>query len=154
MKYLSKNGNLSFACVVGFLSIAATIVSPLALAQDDSAQRVKQLENKLQEIQNELGRIKTESVRTTQKVEQIQETKFLADDTSGRKRTMIFFRGGFARSDHLRNGVSLESRVAPVGAQEQADRNAWYAGAGFDFSLTNNVWGFVPRTEVVAELMF
>lgn len=129
-------------------------ISPQVLAQNEAAQQVKQLENRLLEIQNELSRIKTESARTTQKVEQIQNTKYSVNDTSDRKKTMIFFRGGFARSDQHRNGVSIESRVAPVGAQEQADRNAWYVGAGFDFSLTNNVWGFVPKTEVVAELMF
>jgi len=135
------------------LSIFLTI-SPQVLAQNEAAKHVKQLENRLLEIQNELSRIKTESAQTTQKVEQIQNTKFSVSDTGGRKKTMIFFRGGFARSDQHRNGVSIESRVAPVGAQEQADRNAWYVGAGFDFSLTNNVWGFVPKTEIVAELMF
>lgn len=67
---------------------------------------------------------------------------------------MLFFRGGYGRSDEHRNGVSIESRVAPIGAQEQADRNAWYAGAGFDFQLTKDTYGYIPETEIHAELMF
>ena len=146
-----------------------------AYAQDTAAQRIKQLENTLQQIQdelnrikaesartqemqNELNRVKAESARTTQKVEQIQETRASKEqiDFEGMsdKRIMLFFRGGYARSDEHRNGVSIESRVAPVGAQDQADRHAWYTGAGFDFQLTKDTWGFIPNTEIDAELMF
>ncbi len=111
------------------------------MAQSEADHRVKQLENKLQEIQNELIKMKTESAQTTRKVDQIQETSTQttrkveqiqettqkveqtqkarmdgdgsAFSESGEKRTMLFFRGGFARSDEHRNGVSMESRVVP-----------------------------------------
>ncbi len=152
------------------------------MAQSEADHRVKQLENKLQEIQNELIKMKTESAQTTRKVDQIQETSTQttrkvekiqettqkveqtqkarmngdgsAFSESGDKRTMLFFRGGFARSDQHRNGVSMESRVVPLGAQDQADRNAWYVGAGFDFQLTRDTWGLLRKTEIDAELMF
>ena len=64
------------------------------------------------------------------------------------KKIMLFFRGGYGRSDQHRNGVSLESRVAPIGAQEQADRHAWYTGAGFDFQLTRDTWGCLLYTSL------
>ena len=160
----------------------ALMASSQLMAQPEVDQRVRQLEKKLQEIQDELIRIKTESAQTTRKMDQIQETstqttkkveqiqeasqkaeqfpKTAADagDVSftevSEKRTMLFFRGGFARSDEHRNGITLESRVVPLGAQDQADRNAWYVGAGFDFQLTRDTWGLLPKTEVDAELMF
>ena len=160
----------------------ALMASSQLMAQPEVDQRVRQLEKKLQEIQDELIRIKTESAQTTRKMDQIQETstqttkkveqiqeasqkaeqfpKTAADagDVSftevSEKRTMLFFRGGFARSDEHRNGTTLESRVVPLGAQDQADRNAWYVGAGFDFQLTRDTWGLLPKTEVDAELMF
>lgn len=165
----------------GILS-CALMSSGHVMAQSGVDQRVRELEKKLHEIQNELMRIKSESAQTTRKMDQIQETstqttkkveqiqqanqkiepqqKTAADagDVSfsevSEKRTMLFFRGGFARSDEHRNGTTLESRVVPLGAQDQADRNAWYVGAGFDFQLTRDTWGLLPKTEVDAELMF
>jgi len=122
-------------------------VASQAMAQEDAANRVRQLENRLQDIQNEINRIRIESARTTQKVEEFQQSAPTLEEICAgcSKRTMLFFRGGYARSDEHRNGTTLESRVAPVGAQEQADRHAWYVGAGFDFQLTRNAWGFIPK---------
>jgi hypothetical protein len=62
-----------------------------------------------------------------------------------RKSHMLFFRGGFAHSDHSRTGVSLTGTP---------DKNAWYVGAGFDWGLTKDAWGLAPRTSVASELMF
>ena len=67
---------------------------------------------------------------------------------------MVFFRGGFAHSSQHRNGLVFESDVVPAGAQDRPDKNAWYFGAGFDWNLTKNTWGMVPKTQVLAELMF
>jgi len=174
MNYLSQNkwGFKLIICVC--LSVVTLMTAAQVFAQDTTAQRIKQLENALQEMQNELNRIKAESLQTTRKVEQIQETsvqttqkveqiqqasipaekKSIDLDGMSQKRIMLFFRGGYARSDQHRNGVSIESRVAPVGAQDQADRHAWYTGAGFDFQLTQDTWGLIPKTEIDAELMF
>lgn len=175
MKYFWQKEKLTARCVASSLLLTLTIATPQVLAQDAAAQRIRQLENKLQEIQNELIRMKTESAQTTRKVDQIQETSSqttrkveqiqqtaqqqkatidAGDSDVVEKRTMLFFRGGFARSDEHRNGTTLESRVVPLGAQDQADRNAWYVGAGFDFQLTRDTWGLLPKTEVDAELMF
>ncbi|MER2514164.1 MAG: porin family protein [Nitrosomonas ureae] len=175
MKYFLQKGRsaANFITIVSLFIIFA-VTTTQAYAQDATVQRIKQLENTLQEIQNELNRIKAESVQTTRKVEQIQETsvqttqkveqiqqasipaekKSIDLDGMSQKRIMLFFRGGYARSDGHRNGVSIESRVAPVGAQDQADQHAWYTGAGFDFQLTKDTWGLIPKTEIDAELMF
>ena len=177
MNNFFQKGRSTLHFVAGSLFCASTLIASQAIAQDSSAQRIKQLENTLREIQNELNKIKAESVQTTKKVEQIQETSTQTTkkveqiqetrsqqagikeagttfEGVSEKRTMLFFRGGFARSDSHRNGTTLESRVVPLGAQDQADKNAWYVGAGFDFQLTRDVWGLLPRTEIDAELMF
>lgn len=147
---------LAFGVIKTLFLLVLMGVSAQVLAQEDAVNRVRQLENRLQDIQNEINRIRTESARTTQKVEEIHQSAPTLEDICGgcSKRTMLFFRGGYARSDDHRYGTSIESRVAPVGAQEHADRHAWYVGAGFDFQLTRNAWGFIPKTEVDAELMF
>ncbi len=172
MNYPLKR-NLVFKLIT-YICLSILTVSQ-AYAQDASAQRIKQLESTLQQIQDELNRIKAESARTqemhnelnrvkaesaetTQKVEQIEEARVARekarDEGMSNKKIMLFFRGGYGRSDEHRNGVSIESRVAPIGAQEQADQHAWYTGAGFDFQLTKDTWGYIPKTEIHAELMF
>lgn len=172
MNYPSKR-NLVLRIIIGTCLSVMTVSQ--AYAQDATAQRIQQLESTLQQIQDELNRIKAESARTqemhnelnrvkaesavtTQKVEQIEEARAARKKASvegmSNKKIMLFFRGGYGRSDQHRNGVSLESRVAPIGAQEQADRHAWYTGAGFDFQLTRDTWGYIPKTEIHAELMF
>lgn len=177
MKYFLQKEKLINNFVTSSLLLALVASSPQVLAQDSTSQRIKQLENALQEIQSELSRIKAESARTqeiqtelnrvkaesaqtTQKVDRIQQVTERSQQASmdfegvSEKRTLLFFRGGYARSDSLRNGTTLESRVVPLGAQEQAGRDAWYVGAGFDYQLTRDGWGFIPKTEIDAELMF
>ncbi len=172
MNYSLKRNSAVRLIICACLSVMA---ASQAYAQDAAAQRIQQLENTLQQIhdelnrikaesaraqemQNELNRVKAESAQTTQKVEQIEEARAAREKASvdgiSNKKIMLFFRGGYGRSDQHRNGVSIESRVAPIGAQEQSDRHAWYTGAGFDFQLTRDTWGYVPKTEIHAELMF
>lgn len=152
--------------------IALTVAAPSTWARDTSADRIRLLEQKLQAIQIELERVKSESSQATQKVNTIQQKtdqteqkvttleqkkvqlqeRIGADVTE--KSRMLFFRGGFAHMMDHRNGVTIKNDVLPIGAQDQADKNGWYAGAGIDWALTRDLWGYVPRTTVFAELMF
>lgn len=128
-----------------------------------SNSRVDALENQLRAMQAEIDALRAQQAgaaqpdpQTTAKVQELEQ--WMADSKakpqSVKHDNAIFFRGGFAHNDQARNGVSIQSDVAPVGAQDQSDLDAWYIGAGFDFGLTDDVWGLVPNTEVLAELMF
>lgn len=159
--------------VVGtaFLTV---MMLPQAWAQD-STQRIKLLEERLQLIQKELEKVKSESSqavekvnnieqttnRTVQKVDHIEQTRSASASQAAsgsadaqNKNNMVFFRGGFAHMMNHRNGVTIQNNVLPIGAQDQSDKQGWYAGAGFDWNLTNNVWGILPKTSIFAELMF
>lgn len=156
MKYTFGKKQLALSVIVGSFAMAAATVAPQA-----SAQNVQQLEEQLKSIQNQLDEIKAQSIQEAQKVKQIEKNvienrqSFVPGTGQAQnKNHRVFFRGGWARANEQHNGVSIESRVAPVGAQQQGDRDAWYIGAGLDFSLTNNVWGLMPKTEVLAEVMF
>lgn len=160
-----------------FFFTFATI--PQALAQDTAAQRIKELETRLLEMQRgmqmmqhnmqsmhgELEKLRTQSTQVTQKVEDIQQKEITREtvreiaretssETEGGKANMVFFRGGFAHSSQHRDGLVFHSDVVPAGAQDRPDKNAWYFGAGFDWNLTKNAWGMAPKTNVLAELMF
>lgn len=165
------------ACLASRIAAASIFIitmmaAPHALAQDAAAQRIKQLEQSLQAIQMELQKMKSENAQAAQKVNSIEQTTnqtvqkvnnieqtrsartAAGDDASGNKNNMVFFRGGFAHMMNHRNGVTIQNNVVPIGAQDQSDKQGWYAGAGFDWNLTNNVWGILPKTSVFAELMF
>jgi opacity protein-like surface antigen len=76
------------------------------------------------------------------------------------KDNMIFFRGGYAHNN-LQRGGTLDPTVVPgVGSNNNGvtvgpitDKDGYYFGAGFDFSLDDNLWGLMDNTEVIAELM-
>ena len=90
MKYFLQKKKFANNFSASSLLLALTLASPQVLAQDAANQRIRQLENalqqiqqelanikaeaaKTQEIQNELNRVKAESAQTTQKVERIQQ---------------------------------------------------------------------------------
>jgi len=155
-----------FNTIAGALGASMLLGMPQAFAENASTraleEQVKLLEQQLQSIRGELDRVKSDAVQHEQQVD--QRLRAVASEEKREHREhevehaahkhMLFFRGGFAHSDHLRNGVSIQSNVVPLGAQDQAGRGAWYVGAGFDYSLTNDVWGMLPGTSVFAELMF
>ena len=165
---------LALSVIVGSFAIAAATAAPQA-----SAHSVQQLEDQLQiqlnAIQKQLDELKSQSRQEAQKVKQIEQTtnqteqevkeikqansdmeeRYAPDEgRTGRKNRMLFFRGGFTHAMQNRNGSSIRSEVAPIGAQDQASKDGFYVGAGLDWNLTNNVWGAMPRTSIFAELMF
>ncbi|MCH9638506.1 MAG: porin family protein [Betaproteobacteria bacterium] len=177
MKFFLDSTHLKRRVAAGSFVIAAAMIAPQTLAHSVD-ERVKQLENQLRVIQNQLNQIKAESKKDLEQATQAKDTAIQARDTAiqakdkavaateqanlavsrgdrqDRKSRMLFFRGGFAHAAQGRNGVTLQSNVAPLGAQEQGDKDAWYVGAGIDWRLTRDVWGVMSRTDVFAELMF
>lgn len=123
------------------------------------------MQSGMQAMQGELEKLKSQSSQVTQKVENIQkeEQKRISKEPQkvsieeigeGSKSNRVFFRGGFAHSSQHHDGMTFHSDVVPAGAQDRADKNGWYFGAGFDWNLTKNTWGLAPKTSVLAELMF
>jgi hypothetical protein len=126
-----------------------------------SNSKVDALEAQLQAMQAEISSLRAQASRPAADAGKVQELdQWMASVKSApvekhrKYHDDLFFRGGFAHMDQSRNGVSIQSDVMPLGAQDQSDTDAWYIGAGFDFGLTDDVWGLVDNTEVLAELMF
>jgi hypothetical protein len=77
------------------------------------------------------------------------------------KDNMMFFRGGYSHMNSPRGGTldptivpGVASSINGVAVGPIGHKDAWYFGAGFDFSLNNNLFGLMDDTEVAAELMF
>lgn len=129
--------------------------------------KVEALEAQLQSMQYELQTLRAEANRPVSsadsaKVQELDQwmnsVKSEPAKSAGSKDNMVFFRGGYAHADSLRGGTL--DPTAPGGNSGGAlngaigNQDAWYFGAGFDWSLNDNLFGMMSGTEVLAELMF
>jgi len=168
-----------YSPVLTALLITSVVLYAPQVAAHDRARalerKVQELENMLRAVQGELQQVKADSRAEAERAIQAQDTAIQARDTAiqakeqataatesidlvaermERKSRMLFFRGGFTHAMERRDGSSIRSDVAPIGAQDQADKDGWYVGTGFDWSLTRDAWGMLPGAQVYAELMF
>jgi len=65
---------------------------------------------------------------------------------------MVFFRGGYANNKMSRNDIL--TNIGGANGNGPASNDGWYFGAGFDFNLSQDAFGFHDSTEILAELMF
>ncbi|MBL6985951.1 MAG: porin family protein [Methylobacter sp.] len=148
--------------------MASALVSPQAMALS-KAERVAEaasnkadaLEAQLQAMQAELNSLRAAANRPavdSGKVQELDQWMASVKSAPKEKKTqdnLIFFRGGFAHNDVKRNDLLTGNQFAGNAlGQGQTNRDGWYIGAGFDFGLTDNVWGLMDNTDVMAELMF
>ena len=147
-----------------------------SFSHSSSNAKVDALESQLQAMQAEIRSLRAASGHhqvdpDTAKVQELDQwmNSVKADGHSsakGAKDNMVFFRGGYTFGDDSRGGLGATAGAGLLGAANlgttgdplaggaAVNSDAWYFGAGFDWSLSDNVFGLVPNTEVAAELMF
>ena len=170
-----KKSKISMGAALATITMAGALVSPQALAAS-SAERMAEaanrkaevLEAQLQAMQDEIASLRAQvgsaspASVDSQKVQELDAWMASVKSepvVAKSKDNMVFFRGGYARTDTQRGGT-LDPTFAPgVGTNPNGllvgpinDKDAWYFGAGFDFSLQDNFWGLMDGTEVLAEL--
>ncbi|MGR8997855.1 MAG: porin family protein [Gammaproteobacteria bacterium] len=157
------------------LTMAGALVSPQAAALT-KAERMAEaanskadvLEAQLRAMQDEIAALRAQvsapaSAADAQKVQELDEWMASVKSQPVEAKTkdnMMFFRGGYAHNN-LQRGGTLDPTVVPgVGSNNNGvavgpitDKDGYYFGAGFDFSLDDNLWGLMDNTEVIAELM-
>lgn len=145
------------------LTVAGAMVSQQAAAgtraqhhatESALVSKVDVLEAQLRAMQDEMAAIRAASGNgaDSAKVQELdawmQEHKNQPDRP---KDNMVFFRGAFARNDQ--RPIATTSNTTGIGGTS-SDKSGWAFGAGFDFSLDDNLFGLMNNTEVLAELMF
>lgn len=162
------------------LTIGAALVAPQAMAHkakkhhhhssqaQPSYSKVDALEAQVRMMQDELAALKAgqttaaPSAVDTAKVEELDQwmaSVKAAPVIEKTKDNMVFFRGGYAHANATRGGTldpttfGAEGNRNGLGNGPITDKDAWYFGAGFDFSLNNNLFGLMDDTEVLAELI-
>jgi opacity protein-like surface antigen len=159
---------LALSIATATLTVAVALVPQQAVAGTRAqhhaeaaamASKVDVLEAQLRAMQDEMSSLRAASAQSgdSAKVQELdawmQESK--AKPAKVVHDNMIFFRGGYARNDSKRNDLLTGNQFAgnALGGNV-TNKDGWYVGAGFDFGLTDDVWGMMANTEVDAELMF
>jgi len=168
---------LALGIAAATLTMTGALVSPQAMAHS-KAERVAEaasnkadaLEAQLQNMQAELSRLRAEARRPAvdanagkvQELDQwMNEVKSAPKDKKSRD-NMVFFRGGYSHNNDTRGGTLDPTSIPALGLSSAngnlvggpiTDRDAWYFGAGFDFSVNDDLFGLMNNTEVLAELL-
>jgi hypothetical protein len=155
--------------IAATLTMAGALVSPQAMAHSKAERvaeaannKVNAMEAQLQAMQAELSSLRAAANRPAVDSGKVQEldqwmnsVKSAPKDSKKSKDNMVFFRGGFAHQFTGRNDILTGGQTALNGGlDDTTDKNGYDLGAGFDFSLSDNLFGFMDKTEVLAELMF
>ncbi|MDD5322555.1 MAG: porin family protein [Methylococcales bacterium] len=164
--------NSCLGVALATLTMAGAMVSP-QVAAGSKAERMSEaanakveiLEAQLRAMQDEIAGLKAQvsAPADAQKVQELDAWMASVKSQPVEAKTkdnMVFFRGGYARFDDDRGGTLDPTSVSALGLSSSngtlvgpiTDKDAWYFGAGFDFSLDDNLWGLMDDTEVLAEL--
>jgi hypothetical protein len=169
---MMKKTKLALGMVAATLAVTGAAVSQQAVAGTKSQHhaneaalmsKVDVLEAQLRAMQDEMASIRAtagngaDSAKVQELDAWMQEHK---NQPERPKDNMVFFRGAFARNDQkpiatTSNGSCGAGGIggSPFGCTS-SDKDGWAFGAGFDFSLDDNLFGLANNTEVLAELMF
>jgi hypothetical protein len=134
---------------------------------NSSNAKVDALESQLQAMQSEIRNLRAAQGRPTidpdtAKVQELDQwmnsVKHEGHSGKGAKDNMVFFRGGYSRMLNEGRGGLQEAAGATVPGDflvgaSGITKDAWYFGAGFDFSVNDNLFGMMHGTEVLAELL-
>ena len=133
-----------------------------SFSHSNSNAKVDALEAQLAAMQAEIRGLKSASTRATidpdtakvQELDQWMNTvKHEGHAGKGAKDDMVFFRGGYSHLNDNRGSTNGSGADLLVGTSK-TDKDAWYFGAGFDWSINDNLFGLMQGTEFAAELMF
>jgi hypothetical protein len=173
-----KKTKIALGFASATLAIAGVLVAPQAVANSKAEKvaaamdkkvesmelQIQQMSNMMEAMQSELTHVKTRASNTDSDGRFMELENWMASvkNTPAEVRTkdnMLFFRGGWVKNNNSRDGVSIRSDTiigsgafTGTGNGGKGDDSGWYLGAGFDFSLTDNAWGFMDNTEILAEL--
>ncbi len=131
--------------------------------------KMQALEAQVQSMQYELQSLRAEAASRPAATSGIQAAKVAELDQwmntvkakhaehaeHGRKGdNLVFFRGGYLHADSLRGGTLIDPGTPNGGYQSIGSQSGFYFGAGFDWSLSHDLFGAMHGTELMAELMF
>jgi hypothetical protein len=113
-------------------------------------------------LRQELDRLKAQEPAQQQQVEQLEQrvTTVETRPPVRKKKSLVFFRGGYVeyKDDNARGFESFTDTHDTLGvgqllgsSLQEAD-GGWYVGAGVEHSITDDLFGLAPATELLGEI--
>jgi len=124
-----------------------------AISKEDA--RISNLENELTDLRSQLSAQKAADADVAAKQTQL-ESQFAAEAAKeNAKNNLVFFRGGFAQTAQGSNTTATQYTASSGNTTTGTypSNNGWYAGAGFDFRVSDDFFGASDMVALDAELM-
>lgn len=156
--------------------VKSVVTSTAPYSLESINEKVNALESQLQAVQAENRNLRAvinrphvdEDTAKVQELEAWANSVKAGGSTKGSKDNLVFFRGGYNHANNSRGGITganagggllgskdLGVSGDPLAGANPVPQDAWYFGAGFDWSLNDGLFGLAPKgTELFAELMF
>lgn len=158
---------IAAAAVVAVPQIAAAHGSKAKASRSVATSTQSSLESRLQAMEAELQSLRSEVAKNRAEakaeakanadkdaVQQATVEEKLAKVENESKDNLLFFRGGWAKNSHARGTTNSRPELLVVNKDGEDDGEGWYVGAGFEHSLTHDVWGLWDGATVNGEVMF
>jgi opacity protein-like surface antigen len=144
---------------------AKTTTSSSAASSSSSVERrLRELEDEVATLRAEAARAKSVAPAKVQEIEtrqaQLEQQVAEAKEHEEKHHDLLFFRGGYAQMSHARsnelllNSTTYNSLGLTSNPNVERDGDGWYVGAGFDHTLTDDLWGLTDMASVDGEVMF
>ncbi len=160
-KARSLVSRLTAAAATGSLVAAVSVFAPQAIAADsvNMELKIQQMEESLRLMREELNVVRETARQPIERVDSLEERVTmveLSDDYVKKGKSQIFFRGGFARMNvSRRNQVFSDIFADDNGFPVVATRKeGWYAGAGIEHTLSEDLFGLYDGAELLGEINF
>jgi hypothetical protein len=171
-----KKNNKYLGAALATLTVASLIAAPQVMAKKAKSSahsaaalansKADMMEAQLRAMQDEIANLRAQvnasaSAKTvdadTQKVQELDA--WMADVKSKpaekkSKDNMLYFRGGYSGNDESMAATTNTVNVngSPVTYAQNGGTGGWNFGAGIDFSLDDNLYGLMDKTELLGEL--
>ena len=167
-----KKNKIYLGVALATLTMAGAMVSPQASAltkaermAEAANSKAEVLEAQLRAMQDEIASLRAQVSGTapaasdTQKVQELDAwmTSVKSEPVKAKvKDNMLYFRGGYAGNDRsmaaTTNTVGNGTNNYPLADTTQGHTGGWNFGAGLDFSLNDDLFGLMDKTELLGEL--
>ncbi len=172
---ISKN-KMYLGVALATLTMAGAMVSPQATAAESKAERMAKaantkaevLEAQLQAMQDELVSLRAQVsaaapaaavTADTQKVQELDAWMTSVKSEPKEKKSkdnMLYFRGGYTMNDDSMNATTNTAsngiNTIALAGTTAGHSDGWNFGAGMDFSLNDDLFGLMDKTELLGEL--
>ncbi len=168
-----KKNKIYLGAALATLTMAGAMVSPQASAltkaermAEAANSKAEVLEAQLRAMQDEIASLRAQVNNTapvaaadTQKVQELDAwmTSVKSEPVKAKvKDNMLYFRGGYAGNDQsmvaTTNGAGNGINNTQLIGTTQGHTGGWNFGAGLDFSLNDDMFGLMDKTELLGEL--